>query len=206
MRKLRILAEKTGSVPAVTNLLNSINDLYIGLYVLERVVGKAKNAPEELAPEERLLRSIFGEKASNNFDFKKSVAEALEEAAPLELTAASFSSPGFWEFLGSLNPLQQIREWIKDSHERRKDKKYREGQEERENNLKIEELQIKNLRDKIAILREVGVPEEEIRTGVRELIGYPLKALRESEDHGLIESAEIMDEERKSALTETSLD
>lgn len=197
MSRLRILANGTGSVPAVTAFLSSLNDLYVGLSVLEDVVEKARRtSPQGLSPEERLLRAIFGERQTeSNFDFKKAVAESLAEVHPLELGAVSFSSPGFWEFFGSLNPLQQIREFYKDHHERRKDRAYRNRQEEEEKRLKIEELQIRNLREKIAVLRDVGVSEEDIQTGVRELIGYPLKGLRESQKLGLIEDAEIISEE-----------
>ena len=60
--------------------------------------------------------------------------EALLARLPdyrLEIRRIQINSPGFWEFLGALNPLQQIREYLNDRHRRRQDHKYRE-QAERE--------------------------------------------------------------------------
>lgn len=56
--------------------------------------------------------------------------ESPQNMAPddrLELRRISIESPGFWEFFGALNPLQQIREYLKDRHERRKDVDYRDA-------------------------------------------------------------------------------
>jgi len=38
----------------------------------------------------------------------------------LFFSKVNIQSPGFWEVMGSLNPLQQIREYLKDRHERKK--------------------------------------------------------------------------------------
>ena len=49
----------------------------------------------------------------------------------LVLDGVSLSSPGAWDFLGKLNPLDVIRQYLTDRHERRKDKEYREAHENR---------------------------------------------------------------------------
>ena len=58
----------------------------------------------------------------------------------LEVTAVSFASPGFWEFLGSLNPLRELSEFRKDRHERRKDREWREATEKEKAQLENELL------------------------------------------------------------------
>ena len=40
----------------------------------------------------------------------------------LVVSRISFNSPGFWEMIGSLNPLIQLREYLNDRHNRKKDK------------------------------------------------------------------------------------
>jgi hypothetical protein len=112
----------------------------------------------------------------------------------LELKSVSINSPGFWEFFGGLNPLQQIREYLKDRHERRKDKSYRESAE-------IERLRLDNrllqrqileketgiLREQLSILREFDIGTEEMRRLVWSRLGPSLSDLGRHQDNGLIE-------------------
>src|SRR5208283_3018379 len=44
--------------------------------------------------------------------------------------AVEINSPGFWEFLGSVSPLEIMRNYLNDRHERRKDREYLESAEE----------------------------------------------------------------------------
>src|SRR5690606_11924323 len=81
----------------------------------------------------------------------------------LVINRVNIQSPGFWEFLGSLNPLQQIREFLKDRHERKKDKKYRSRQEEELGDLSIMEKKNNIVNQRIEILKGLGYPEAEIR-------------------------------------------
>lgn len=43
----------------------------------------------------------------------------------LIILKVNIQSPDFWEVIGSLNPLEQIREFLKDRHERKIDDHYR---------------------------------------------------------------------------------
>lgn len=88
----------------------------------------------------------------------------------LELRRVSIQSPGFWEFVGALNPLQQLREYLKDRHERRKDREYRERAEKDKLRLDNELLQRQILEkensllhEQIAIMRELGFSDAELR-------------------------------------------
>ena len=109
----------------------------------------------------------------------------------LFLNRVQISSPGFWEFLGSLNPLQQIREYLKDRHERKKDRKYKEKYEE-------ETLYWKNLQEQntaisttIDTLKKLGYSKEEIRKKIEENVMKPLKKLDKYQDNNNITTAEI---------------
>jgi hypothetical protein len=57
-------------------------------------------------------------------------AEAVPPYARLVLEHVRIESPGFWEFVASLNPLQQIREYLNDRHRRRQDGEFRDASEE----------------------------------------------------------------------------
>lgn len=47
----------------------------------------------------------------------------------LSLGRVILNSPGFWEFVGGLNPLEQIRIYLSERHERKKDNEYRNDAE-----------------------------------------------------------------------------
>jgi len=115
----------------------------------------------------------------------------------LEIKRIQIESPGFWEFLGALNPLQQIREYLNDRHRRRQDREYRE-QAERER-LILENEMIRRqiwekdnaiLRERIEILRIIGFTDEEIRWLIWHYVSQPLIGLGKHQDSGLIQGAE----------------
>jgi hypothetical protein len=56
-------------------------------------------------------------------------ARARAPADPLVVSRVVFESPGFWEFLGNLNPLEVLRNYLNDRHEREKDREYRSAAE-----------------------------------------------------------------------------
>lgn len=108
----------------------------------------------------------------------------------LQLSRINIQSPGFWEFLGALNPLQQIREYLKDRHERKKDKAYRNRQEEEKGELEILTQRDGIINRRIGMLRELGYTETEIRQFVFLMVTQPLNILGRQQDNGFIEGPE----------------
>lgn len=53
--------------------------------------------------------------------------EAVVPEHRLVVKRVRIESPGLWEFAASLNPLQQIREYLNDRHQRRQDREFREA-------------------------------------------------------------------------------
>lgn len=111
----------------------------------------------------------------------------------LLVTKVRIESPGFWEFLGSLNPLLQIREYLNDRHRRRQDKDFREASERDrlmfENEILQRQIIEKDntiLRERISILKEIGVSDQEIREKLWASIGKPLAQLGRHQDSRLI--------------------
>ena len=108
----------------------------------------------------------------------------------LIISKVNIQSPGFWEVIGSLNPLQQIREFIKDRHERKKDDKYRSRQEEEIGELRIEERKNRIINQRIETLRGLGYNEAEIRQLVMAMVIEPLNRLGRHQDNGQIEGSD----------------
>lgn len=104
----------------------------------------------------------------------------------LQIKRINIASPGFWEFLGAANPLHQIREYLKDRHERSKDNRYRSRQEEELADLQIAEKRDNLLSGRIAILRNVGYSDAEIRQMVSQMVISPLNKLGKHQDAGRI--------------------
>jgi hypothetical protein len=110
----------------------------------------------------------------------------------LVVTRVRIESPGFWEVVASLNPLQQIREYLNDRHKRRQDKEFREAAEREklllENELiqrQIWERENPVLAERIKLLREIGFSDDEIRQLVWAKVGVPLAQLGRHQDTGL---------------------
>ncbi len=108
----------------------------------------------------------------------------------LLISKVNIQSPGFWEVLGTLNPLQQIREYINDRHERKKDNQYRCRQEKKIGELEIAERENRLLNERIETLKSLGYSEIEIRQFVDLMVIEPLSRLGKHQDNGQIEGTD----------------
>ena len=119
------------------------------------------------------------------------VSSLVPHSEQLVLSAVQLSSPGFWEFLGKINPLEVIRLYLNDRHERRKDRVYRESAEERR--LRLENLKLENevIASRVKIAKELGATDRDLAPLLNELVNKPLLALDRHQDKGVIENAEI---------------
>lgn len=108
----------------------------------------------------------------------------------LIISKVNIQSPGFWEVMGSLNPLQQIREYLKDRHERKKDNNYKSRQEEELAELEIIERRDRIVNQRIETLKGIGYSDIEIRPMVTAMVTQPLNRLGRHQDNGQIEGAD----------------
>jgi len=121
---------------------------------------------------------------------KIDIDKIVLSADKLTISKVNIQSLGFCEFLGSLNPLQQIREYLNDRHERQKDKKYRSRQEEELGDLSIMEKKNNIINQRIEILRGLSYSETEIRQLVMTMVIEPLNKLGGLQDNGQIDGLE----------------
>jgi len=124
----------------------------------------------------------------------ESIASTISPAARLILRRVRLESPGAWDFLGKLNPLEVLRQYLNDRHERRKDHEYRESAEKRK--LLLENLKLENevLRERIGIAKDLGASDDDLAPLLNELVYRPLQALDRHQDRNVITSSESLPE------------
>lgn len=104
----------------------------------------------------------------------------------LVLSSVQLSSPGFWAFLGGLIPLETIRKYLQDRHERRKDLEFRNDQERRAKEVEIRLRETELIDKQVAIALQAGIPKHVVASMVNELVARPLGALGALQDRGVI--------------------
>jgi hypothetical protein len=130
--------------------------------------------------------------ASNWPPTAKHVASIVPRSQQLVLSSVNLGSPGFWEFLGALNPLEAIRKYLNDGHERRKDRDYRESAERRRLNIENFARESEAILAHCEKLKQFGVTNEDLAPLLNELIYRPLAALDHYQDKDVIENAEVL--------------
>lgn len=193
---IRIFTRRGGTVREISGLLHDIEDAYNKIFIFSLFV-------DFLADREAFLiiwrRYEFAPLFWTSFvGFPKfEFSEIMLPEHKLEIKKIQIESPGFWEFLGALNPLQQIREYLNDRHKRRQDREYREQAERErlalENELILRQIWEKEnsiFREKINMLREIGFSDEQIRRFIWNSVSRPLIELSKHQDSGLIENAD----------------
>ena len=218
--KLKIKANRLGTVKQVRRMLKDIDNAYNSIYAFNFLVDslqadkerQRRNRKDDFYdyrkywreiyrekdfPYDPMFFEIFWDKHLRRFDdtrinilelqSKLDYDKIVLPSENLVINRVNIQSPGFWEFLGSLNPLQQIREYLNDRHERNKDKNYRSRQEEELNDLNILEKKNSIVSQRIEILKNLGYSESEIRQLVSGMIIEPLNKLGKHQDIGLLE-------------------
>jgi hypothetical protein len=191
--RLRVHADRAGSVSEVTDFLHDLEAAYFALLRLESRLRDGERRRRYFPAPYPTPVDGADEFLANN----PAAPRALPPEYRLIIDKVRLESPGTWEFLGSLNPLQQIREYLNDRHQRRQDREYREHAE-------IEKLRLENellqravwekenavLRDRVQFLRDAGLTDVEVRNFIWQHAGGPLVALGRHQDAGLIRGAD----------------
>lgn len=152
LARIRINANTLGTVEDVAYTLLSFQKVYqtfIMFYI-------AKNDPK-FAKE-----TDYSGLMSSLGNIEYSLHNKIMPNEALVISKINFNSPGFWEMIGALNPLIQIREYLNDRHKRKKDKLLWETEtvksildnqkQELENNkLKIQNYELELTNQKLAL-------------------------------------------------------
>lgn len=197
--KLRVHGQGEVEVELITEYLGDLKHAYDSVLVFESVIAGLIRASREIPFPWHPLGMHIGwplgpRRAVRYVRDWPPTAEEISSLVPhseqLVLFAVQLSSPGFWEFLGKLNPLEVIRQYLNDRHERRKDREYRESAERRR--LTLENLSLENrvLSERMRLAKELGASDQDLAPLLNELVYKPLTALDHHQDKGVIEYAE----------------
>jgi hypothetical protein len=198
--RLRVFGQGEVEVELVTAYLTDLRHAYNSVLVFEATINGMQRAAREFPfaryPYELMLGWPLATSRAIRYvrdwpPTAEQIASLVPRAEQLVLSAVSLTSPGFWDFFGTLNPLEVLRHYLSDRHERRKDRDYRESAEQRR--LALENLSLENkvISDRVRIARELGATDRDLAPLLNELINKPLVALDRHQDKGVIEHAEI---------------
>jgi hypothetical protein len=125
----------------------------------------------------------------------ESVSALVPPQGHLILSSVRLGSPGYWEFVAKLNPLEVFRQYLQDRHERRKDREYREGQEARRMDLENQLLENRIISERVEIAKKLGATDTDLVPLLNTLVSYPLKSLDHYQDRGIIFTAKFTQQE-----------
>lgn len=199
--RLRIHGQGEVEVARITRYLDDLKHAYDSALIFETVMSGMERAalesPYPLRP--YLFLSGWPLTRGRVLQVTREWPPSAEEVASLVpisdqlvLSAVKLASPGFWEFIGKLNPLEVLRQYLHDRHERRKDREYRESAEERRMRLENLILENKVLAEQINLAKELGATERDLAPLKNALLYRPLMSLDAHQDHDVIEHAEIV--------------
>ena len=187
MEALRVTSQRLGEVAEVVRYLQHVENAYNHIFAFDLIVAEAK---------ERYGEVFSWRTRRNTSRTLRQIRDPSSVVLPenrLRLHAVSVQSPGFWEFLGALNPLETIRKYLTDRHEQKKDRDYRNAAEAERLRLELEKLKTEVVRDRIEILRGLNIPEDRIVATLNLHVVEPLSRIDEDQDSALIEGAEIIE-------------
>lgn len=182
---LGINAIRVARVDEIIDFFNDLQNAYENIYALELKIRDVKLSSK------KNLNYYEGKRKLPELKPVYKVRQVVLPNDRLVLYRAKIGSPGIWEFLASLNPLEQIRRYLCDRHERRKDKEWREDEESRK--MRLDNLLIETavIRERIEIFKKLGISDEQIRRIILVNLHEPLSKLDVYQDNDLIGSAYI---------------
>ena len=186
---LTVEAIRGGTITEIRAYLEVVEDAYNNLYALDIIIDRAREISNDAGN-----ASGYGKRKKPNFRSLKPLKGVDNLILPedkLLLSSIVIQSPGIWEFLGSLNPLEVMRNYLNDRHERKKDVNYRESLERERLILENERLRTQTIQDYANLLRDLNVPEEQIRPVLAEHGFNALSRLNSFQDGNLIGGASI---------------
>lgn len=120
------------------------------------------------------------------------VRRVVDNDDRLLVTQISVASPGFWEFLGALNPLVVLNDYLERRHERRKDRNYRDSADERRLELENRRLELENhllenqvVQERLQMAEALGLYPEDQRLLLERLAISPLAEVDRVANRGL---------------------
>lgn len=193
---LRIYANGEILVESVRAYLAAVEYTYNSAYVFDHIVEQAQETFQR--SDSRIAMPLSTMLWNSLLPLtEEKVAALIPNADRLKLKGVVLQSPGFWELLGALSPLEFLRNIINDRHEQQKDKDYRNQSEAERLSLENELLKTKLINEKIDVLKNAGATPYELQILREQILGVPARALASIQEKNQISSAEIVNESQK---------
>ena len=186
---LRLHGEGEFPVEAVAQFLLSLEYAYNSAYVLDSILDQASGLLET----GRQYPGRIPPWMSWWPPTPEKVAAMVPEADRLILQGVELHSPGMWDFLGKLNPLETLRLYLNDRHERQKDRQYRSPAEARKLEIENEARSLDNLERQIQILKDLGATDQQLAVLIEQLVFMSFRGLNGAQDQGLLLNAEVIE-------------
>jgi hypothetical protein len=190
--RLTIFSQRAGKVFEVAEFLNDLEKAHNSIYLLCTPIF-SKQTFEDYA---KISRVDWITKKWRYTLYSPRTRDLIPEASQLAVKRISINSPGFWEFTGALNPLEQIRKYLCEKHERIKDNTWRNKTESEKAELENQLIRMNILREynsiiseKIKIMKDAGVEQPFIDEFIRINLFRPLTELGTHQVNGLIGDA-----------------
>jgi len=184
--RLRVNCEQLGTVEEVVSYLSDFEDIYNNLYALELFISEEKERFERVREAGRGKWTPI--KKMKITDPK--ILVRLDHQ--LRVNKIHVESPGFWEFAGSLNPLEVIRNYLNDRHERKKDIDYRNLAERKRLDFENREHELALAHNMTEFLKkDLEMPIEQVRSLITENFYKPIEKLGVHQDNEIFIEANL---------------
>lgn len=163
--KIRLYGNYLGTTSDLISFFNALETNYRNILAFFTILTSSRSTLKRPT-----LR--FGSLPSSVFyQYQKyDVNDIISPDAQIHIVKANFNSPGFWDVIGEWNPLNQIRKYIKERHERTKDKQFGWDMERQRLEAEIEHKKLSNdllkleaTKEMISLLKTTGISDIELR-------------------------------------------
>ena len=189
---LRIYGNGEVFVEDIYQYLRSLEEAYNSAYIFSKIVEEAQeiyNFYEGQKPPIPLINLLWINWWPPS---GKKVKSFVPKSGQLKLVEVELHSPGYWDLLGKLNPLEVIREYLNDRHNRKKDRDYRNREEEERLKIENDKAKLELYRERLKLLRDMGATEEQLAVVIEKLLIEPLMRLDQYQDQKIIMGADIV--------------
>jgi hypothetical protein len=191
---LRIYGNGEVLVEDICQYLSALEQAYNSLYVFDSLAQQAREIAEFYGGQRPIIplrNLLWGSWWPPN---PEKVAGMVPDEDRLKLRGVELNSPGFWDFFGKLNPLEVLRQYLNDRHERRKDREYREAAEARKLELENAQKEIQVYKEVHDLLKDMGATPQDLDLLRGQLLDRPLQRLNPYQNQKLITTADIIDD------------
>ena len=183
--KIRIYGRRLGTTKDIIELWTAIERNYVSIMAYNKLItlfgdfqqGDRPDIVQALPSGARKIRVHDKKMLLDHFE-KYSISDIVSPDDYPLITKINFNSPGWWEVIGQLNIFEQLREYLKERHLRKKEKEFTWDSERQISVAEFESKKLNNDLLKLDItqkmieqLKEIGFSEVEIRHYVQKCYG-----------------------------------